>query len=247
MQHFFDLIKIAADSYTKNFRLISFFSIPFLVAFPVALMLPNFAAMGAIFLRIGSIQGGGLSPTDIGLIVAAALLSMLLFSFALVAINMVIRSQRVIQKIAFYEFQKIEHYTYHLFELTLIGFLLVFGVNVVLYQYGLHATLGALFAALVSIALMFVAQAIVIDGLTGLGALKLSFSLIGRKLPHVVLFLVLSALLIAANDAAFIQLGTDPALFLFARFTAVVINAMVILPFLEVLKVQIYLSKYTLL
>src|SRR3989338_4537056 len=186
MEQFVGLLKHAFGSYFKNIRLISFFSVPFLIAFPVSLLLPNFVAMGSIYLRIGSVISGDLKPTEIALILGLALVSMLLFSFALVAINMLIRSQRTLMKMTFYEFERIEHYTYQLFYLYLLAFAPVFLVNLYLYQYGLHPTVGALVAAIAALGVLFAPP-------------------------------------------------------------AVVINALLILPFLEVLKVQIYLSKYTIL
>jgi hypothetical protein len=63
----------------------------------------------------------------------------------------------------------------------------------------------------------------------------------------VLLFLVVSAVLILVNDTIFLNVSQDPRTFAYARYAAMVINALVILPFLEVFKVQVYLSKYTIL
>jgi hypothetical protein len=246
MERFMKMLSLSLESYAKNIKIISFCAIPFLVSFPVALMLPNYAALGAIFLRMDSIRWD-LALPDILVTLGLPLVSMLLFSFALVAINMAITKQRTLTRVTFYEFEKIEHKTFELFEICFLAFAATIFVNLYLYGYGLHATIGALASALAAVAMLFVPQAIVIDGLGGANAVKKSIRTLGRTLPHTIMFLMFSAFLIALNDAVFIQLSASPAVFLFARYATVAINALVILPVLEVLKVQIYLEKYTLL
>lgn len=246
MSKFIKMLGMAFEAYRKNIKLVSFSVVPFLVAFPVALMLPNYAALGSIFLRMDSIRFD-LTLLETAVIVGLPLLSMLFFSFALVAINMIITSQRALTRITFYEFERIEHRTFQLFEIFLVGFALSFGIDLGLYQYGLHPTIGALCSAIIAGALLFVPQAVVVDGITGVNAVKRSIKTITRHLPHTIMFLAFSAFLIVLNDGVFIQLSANPAMFMFARYAAIIVNAMVILPFLEVLKVQLYLEKYTIL
>jgi len=234
------------EAYGRNFKTISFFSIPFLISFPVALFLSNYAAMGSIFMRLDSIKWD-MTPLDLGIVIILPIVSMLLFSFALVAINMIITSQRSMNKIAFYEMEKIEQRTYHLFEVFLAAFALTFIADVVLYQYGLHQTVGALVAALVALAILFVPQAIVVDGFKGWTAIRKSVSTVIHRFSYVVLFLAVSAVLILLNDLIFLNISADQAIFAYGRYAAIVINALVLMPFLEVFKVQVYLSKYTIL
>ena len=246
MEKFVNMLGLAWEAYTKNLKLVSFSVIPFLLAFPVALMLPNYAAIGAIFLRFDSIRFD-LSLTDTLITIGLPLVSMLFFSFAIAAINMVVTSQRTMRKITFYELERIEQKTFQLFEVYLLAFAATFAINVFLYQYGLHPTIGALISALIAIAIIYVPQAIVIDGASGINALKKSIRTAGKGFPHTIMFLAFAAILMLVNDGIFIQMAGNPAIFIFARYAAIVVNALVILPFLEVLKVQLYLSKYTLL
>jgi len=246
MKRIGEIFNRSFEAYGRNFKTISFFSIPFLVSFPVALFISNYAAMGSIFMRLDSIKWD-MTPFDMGIIILLPIVSMLLFSFALVAINMIITSQRSMNKIAFYEMEKIEQRTYHLFEIFLAAFAITFIADVFLYQYGLHPTIGALVAALVALSIIFVPQAIVIDGFRGWTAIRKSISTVKHRFSYVLLFLVVSAVLILANDMIFLNISQDPRIFAYGRYAAIVINALVILPFLEVFKVQTYLSKYTLL
>ena len=246
MKRVTEIFKKTFEAYGRNFKTISFFSIPFLVAFPVALFLSNYAAMGSIFMRLDSIKWD-MTPLDMGIVIILPIVSMLLFSFALVAINMIITSQRSMNKIAFYEMEKIEQRTYHLFEVFLGAFAITFIADIFLYQYGLHPTIGALVAALVALAILFVPQAIVVDGFKGWTAIRKSISTVTHRFSYVVLFLVLSAVLMLVNDIVFLNVSQDPGVFAYGRYAAIVVNALLIMPFLEVFKVQVYLSKYTIL
>jgi|GEM_PF-1023303 len=246
MNRIADIFNKTIEAYGTNFKTISFFSIPFLIAFPVALFLSNYAAMGSIFMRLDSIKWD-MTPLDLGIVILLPIVSMLLFSFALVAINMIITSQRSMNKIAFYEMEKIEQRTYHLFEIFLAAFALTFIADVVLYQYGLHPTIGALVAALVALAILFVPQAIVIDGFKGWTAIRKSISTLVHRFSYVLLVLVVTSVLMLANDIIFLNISQDPGIFAYGRYAAIIVNALVILPFLEVFKVQVYLSKYTIL
>src|SRR3989344_3474050 len=102
------------DAYTRNFSQLLLFSVPFLVVLPLSLMLPNFAALGGIFLRFGSISRD-IALLELLLVVVAFCVSLLLFSFGLVAINMIVKTERTLKTIGFYEFEKIEMYTFKLF------------------------------------------------------------------------------------------------------------------------------------
>ncbi len=242
---FFRLLAQSLDAYLENMRLILFFSIPFLVALPLALVLPNFASLGSIFLRLGSVRTDLTIPEAV-LIVAAFAVSLFVFAGTLVAINMVIKSQRTMMKITRYELERLEEHAFRLFFIFLAIFVASLAVDMVLYQYGLHATLGALFAFAAATLALFAPQAVVIDNMSAGHAVQLSASLFVRRFPYVVSFFIFAGLLLMLNAFIFLQLQQTPIGAL-ARYLAIAVNALFILPFLEVLKTQIYLSKYTIL
>ncbi|MFQ5406280.1 MAG: hypothetical protein ACE5DI_03940 [Candidatus Micrarchaeia archaeon] len=244
VQRFFKLLSNSIEAYLRNAKLLSAFSIPFLVAFPLALVLPNFVSLGSIFLRFGSVKAD-LTVFDSFLIVTAFALSLLVFSSAIVAVNMVIKSQRTLLKISAWEREQFETHTLRMFYILLVVFVATFLVNVFLYEYGLHNTLGALFAFAVATVVLFAPQALVIDDLKAKHAVERSVAIILRRLPFVFSFFLFAAFLLVFNAWVFLQLQS--VFGLNARFLAVFVNALFILPFLEVLKTQIYLSKYTIL
>ncbi len=242
---FFRLLAHSIDSYLENLQLISFLSIPFVAAVPLAFFLPNFVSLGSIFLRLGSLRTD-LSVFEAVLIVAAFAVSLFVFSATLVAINMAIKSQRAMLKITRYEVEYLQEHSFRLFFVFLAVFLASLVVNVVLYQYGLQGTLGALFSFAAASLALFAPQAIVIDNLSAKNAIGFSASLFVRRFPYVVSFFLFASILIILNAFIFLQLQQTP-IGTFARVLAVGVNALFILPFLEVLKTQIYLSKYTIL
>ncbi|MCX6767766.1 MAG: hypothetical protein NTY90_03505 [Candidatus Micrarchaeota archaeon] len=248
---FLSILGHAVEGYRRNLRLISIFSIPLLVTLPLTLFLPNFVALGGTFLRFGSI-GRDISLLDASLIVLAFLVALLLFSFALVLINLLIRSQRTLLRLGHRDAERIESSTARLFMIFLAVFLVTLAFNFFLYEvrfYGipLHTTLGALFGFVLAVAVIFTPQAIVIDDLKTLHAIGMGMWVIERKFGHFIKFLLLAAALLLVNTGVFLAIGALSGQMLWAKYAAIVVNSIVIVPFLEVLKTQIYLSKYTLL
>ncbi len=237
------LLNHAIDAYQRNLKLISAFSIPFLIAFPLSLLLPNFVALSATFLRIGSIKTD-LSTLDSMLIIAAIVFAIVFFSFAIAAINVVVKSQRTLNRLTSRDIGLIESSTLNLFFIYITAFAVIVAFNLLAFEYAWNPALGMLFGLVVSLLVLFAPQAVVIEEQGLSHAISRSITLIEKKFSYVILFLITAAILLLVNTWFFLELGK--ALW-FSRFIALIIQSMFILPFLEVLKTQIYLSKYALL
>ncbi len=241
------LLLKAWEAYRGNARLISFFSIPLLIAFPLLLLLPNYTALGGVFLRLGSL-GADVSISEIVYLLVVLLISLLLFSFGIVSVNSVIRSQRTLSKIKHADLERMEEQTFRLFGLLLIVFLAVFGFNLLLYNAQvdekIRVILNSLFGFAASLLVLFAPQAIVIDGARIEHALHLSSSVLSRKPASVVAFLAFGALLVLLNGLVFTSLQ---GVYSYSTVVGFAFNSLFIIPFLEVLKAQIYLSKYSLI
>lgn len=247
------LFSHSLKAYFSNFRLISFFSMPFVISllvFSFFFPLPNYVSLGGIFLRFGSIQHD-LQLVDFAVTAAAFLASLFLFSFALAAVNILIRSQRTLNRLTEYEVERVEHATFKLFTLLLAAFLLILVFNLLVAdmtvssagkQAAIGPVLGSLFALVVSLAVLFAPQAVAVDDVPLQHAASASFKTIARQFGLFVFFIAFSALLLTVNAWAFQQFDSG-----WSRLLSAAVNGMVLLPFLEVLKTQIYLSKYTLL
>ena len=233
----------AVDAYEGNLKLILAFSIPLLIAFPLSFLLPNFVALSGTFLRLGSVKLD-LSATDVVITVIAILFSLVFFSFAIAAINVIIKSQRTLNRLTSRDIESIEHATFNLFFIFLTAFAAIVGFNLLLFENGISIFWGQLFSLIVASMVLFAPQAVVIEDASLSGAVFKSVTLIQRKFGFFLLFLVLAAFLFLANSWIFLELGKA---FSLARFFSLIIQSLIILPFLEVLKTQIYLSKYALL
>ncbi|MFH1779923.1 MAG: hypothetical protein ABH803_02130 [Candidatus Micrarchaeota archaeon] len=245
------LLNHAFNAFKRNLNLIVFLSVPFLISFPLAFFLPNYSSLSGIFLRFSSV-GLDLSFLQGAFFIGMVLVSLLLFSFAIAAINVVIKSQRRLVALTTDDLHLVEVGTFKLFFIYLLAFALVFIANLLLFEHTFQGiafigsrSLGMLFAFLVSLVVLFAPQAVIIDELKISQALDRSLVTIRRHFKDCVLFIVFAAFLLIVNTLIFMELGKNGLVF--SRYLSLIPNALIILPFLEALKTQIYLSKYTLL
>ncbi|MEM3555929.1 MAG: hypothetical protein QXF56_04395 [Candidatus Micrarchaeia archaeon] len=240
-----EVIDYSIDAFKKNFRIVLFFSIPFLLAFAIPLLspMPTYVSIGATFLRTGSMFID-LTYFDIALIFLSSLASLFLISFATVAINLVIKSQRTLTNIRTEVIEGIEKYTITIFFLYTLFLLLSLIVLLLSYEYGVEGLATPLFSFFVSLLLFYVPAGIVIDELKPTEAMRMSLYMIKNKFALFLLWLVIGFILLTAVDIVFIILsGAIP----WGRYVVLVLNSLFIMPFLIILQTQMYLTKYTIL
>ena len=245
---FWKLASNALHAFGQNSRWVVLFSLPFLISFPLALLLPNYGALGGIFLRLGSL-GLDAGVLELGVMLAAIIIAILCFSFALASINAMVKAQKTFNKLKFSDFERTEGATLRIFGVYLVAFLAVFAFQLVLFQShafneGLRNAVNAVFALAVALLVLFAPQAIVLDNRGVESAVVSSAKILVHKPNSVAAFLALSVVLVLVNAALFLALESVLS---FAAVFGIIVNALFILPFLELLKVQIYLSKYSLL
>src|SRR5271157_674130 len=90
------VLKYASDFYMKRLGLIVLFSIPFVFAFLIPLLVPapTYFAIGGVFLRTGSIPD--LTVTDLLITAIGYALAVFLIADSIVNINIIIRSKRTV-------------------------------------------------------------------------------------------------------------------------------------------------------
>lgn len=237
------LLDITIKSYAENANLIMFFAIPALFAFviPVLVGTPTYNALGGIYLRTGSIPD--LSEFSLGVMVVALLVSLYLMSFAIVNINIVVKSQRTNTSIKTEVLKGITTYTVNVFWIFLVAQMVLLIVQLLTYGMPGQQIVAPLLSLLISIPILFAPAALVIDGLRPWRALEKSVQITFSKLHYVALWIVMSILILSVVDGL--------ALFLLPQgigtWVAVVLNALVLMPFLIVMLAQIYMSKYTII
>lgn len=238
-----NILSYSFKAYSQNIRLISFFSLPALIALLVPLLVntPVFAALGGSFLRTGSIPD--MTGAELGIVIVALLASLYLISFAMVNINLVIKSQRSGTSIKNEVIKGITGYTLNVFLLFLLGTIALLIIQLLTFELGAQSWLSPLLSLLVWLPLFYAPAALVIDDMRPFRAAEKSFRMVFSKLPYFLLWLAISFVLLSLLDVIFLSLLAHKL----GSLAVLVINSLVLMPFLIVLQTEIYLSKYTIL
>lgn len=238
-----NLLAHSLEAYRKNIKLISFFSIPALVAFliPALVNTPVFSALGGTFLRTGSIPD--MSSAELAVVVLALLISLYLLSFAIVSINIVIKSQRTGTNVKNEVLKGITGYTLNVFSLFLIGTIALSIIQLFTFELGVQSWLAPLLSLMVWLPIFYAPAGLVIDDLRPFRAAQKSFSMVFSKLHYFILWVVSALFLLSLLDFAALSLLPHKA----GSLAVLLVNSLVLMPILIVLQTQIYMSKYTIL
>ena len=241
-----EVVGYSIEAFRKNAKLVLFFSVPFLLAFAIPLLspMPTYVSMGATFLRTGSMFVD-LTYFDVGLIFVSSLASLFLVSFAIVSINLVIKSQRTMTNIRMEVIEGIEKYTMTIFLLYTVALVLSLVVLLVSYEYQVEGLTTPLFSFLISLVLFYVPAAIVIDELRLTEAMRMSLYMIKNKFVLFLLWLILGFVMLTVLDVGFVFLASLHVTW--SRYAMLVLNSLIVMPFLVILQTQMYLTKYTIL
>ncbi|MEW6748314.1 MAG: hypothetical protein AB1295_01250 [Candidatus Micrarchaeota archaeon] len=234
--------RYAADFYLKRLNIIIIFSIPFVLAFliPVLVPAPTYTALGGVFLRTGSFPE--LDILDIVITVVAYALAVFIISDTLVNINIVIRSKRTLTSIRHEVISAMGTYGTRIFYIYTMALLLMLIVQLMTYDNPLQPWLYPIFTLVVSGLLFFVPPAVVIDNSDTPTAIRRSAAMAIRN-PHLVLLWVLLSLFcLSALKLVADIIFSSP----FSGYFVLLINSLILLPFLTVLQTQMYMEKYPL-
>jgi hypothetical protein len=119
-------------------------------------------------------------------------------------------------------------------------------VLLVSYEYQVEGLTTPLFSFLISLVLFYVPAAIVIDELRPTEAMRMSLYMIKNKFVLFLLWLILGFVILTVLDVAFVFLATSFKLN-WTRYVMLVLNSLIVMPFLVILQTQMYLTKYTIL
>ena len=238
-----NILSYSFKAYRGNIKLISFFSIPALIAFLIPLLVntPVFSAMGGSFLRTGSIPD--MTAAELGIVIVALLACLYLVSFAIVNINIVIKSQRTGNSIKNEVVKGITGYTLNVFLLFLLGTIALLIVQLLTFEMGVQGWLAPLLSLILWLPLFYAPAALVIDDMRPFRAAEKSFKMVFSKLPYFLLWLVIGFVLLSVLDVVFLSALPHKV----GSLAVLVLNSLVLMPFLIVLQTEIYLSKYTIL
>ncbi len=230
-------------AYSKNFLAIVTMAVPGLVAMfvPALVGAPAYLTLGGLYLRTGSIPD--LSSMNIAVILIGLLVSMFLMAFALVNINLVIKSERTLTNIGNEVMKHLSTTTLSVFWVYLVGVLALFIVQLLTYEWGVQKVLAPVLSGIVGLVLLFVPTAMVMDEARPSRALGKSVDTIIKKWPLVGTWIVVALLVMSVVDGLFLFVLPHPL----ASYLVLLFNSMFLLPYLVVMLGQIYISKYTIL
>ena len=236
------LFKETNTSYMKNLDKVILFSIPMLVAFiiPYLVSLPTFPAIGGIFLRLGSLPD--ITSIDIGIMVLSYLVSLYLMSWVIVSINIIIKSQRTNINIKKEVIKGMKGYTLNMFFLYLLMTLIWFAVQLITYDIAYRNVITPLLIFLIVVPFFYAPSALVIDKVSPEKAVYRSVKHVIRKPLLFILWLVVGVIMLSVLDLVLYAVVPDYAAWLF-----LIINSLLISPYLIVLQINMYISKYSII
>ncbi len=238
------VLEYAIETYFGRIGLILLFSISFVIALaiPIFASLPTYSDIGAIFVRTGSVFAN-LNAINTAIIIAATLFSLLFLSFAIVAINVIVKHKRTQVRIRHEVLDGIEKYTGRVFMILLLFTFILSVVNLLTYSTG-YSGLATAIAGIVFIPLFFYApSSIVIDERGMIRAMRASAAYLFKRLDYFLMWLALAIVIISFFDFIFIIVSGT----LISRYAMLVFDSLFVLPFLIVLQSQMYMKRFALL
>jgi len=236
------VLEHSVNVYSRNLKLMLFFSIPAFLAFliPLASPLPTYIAVGGTYLRTGSVPE--LTGLDIAVMALSFLLSLFLISFAIAAINIVVKSQRTLTGIRKQVIEGIEKYVLNIFWIFLTAEILYIIVSFLAYDWQAQSWLNPLATLVGSVFLIYAPAALVIDEMRPFRAIEASFNSVARRPELFLLWIAVAVLLLSFVELLALALLPHKL----AQLAALALNSLFLFPFLVVLQAQIYMAKYPL-
>ncbi len=241
-EELFRVFKYATDFYLKRLGLILIFSIPFIIASVLLILVaaPTYLALGGVFLRTGSIPELSLWNTIIAAV--AYVLAMFIIADTIVNVNIVVRSKRTLTSIKHEVLTALGKYATRIFYIYTVMMLLLFIVQLLFYENPLQSWIYPLFALILSFLLFFVPPAVVIDNSDTPTAIKRSVAMALKNPTIVLLWALVGLLAISAVEAIALFILPSP----FSGYFVLLVNSLFVLPYLIVLQTQMYMEKYPL-
>ena len=239
-----NVLKYAADTYTKHLKLILAFSLAFIIAFliPVFASFPTYNDLGAIFLRTASVYLN-LNIIDVAVVVIAVLFSLIFLSFAIVAINIIVKHSRTRTRVTQEVMRGLEAYTGRVFIVLLLFTFILIVVNAATYSLRYSGVITAAAGLLLTPLFFYAPASIVIDDRRIVRAMRASAAFFVRRLDYFLLWLVIAVLLLSAIDLIFVAAsGTQ-----LSRYIVLVIDSLFVLPFLVVVQSEMYMKRFAML
>jgi len=243
------IMEYTMQVYLKNFGLIILASIPglFGLAMPLLVGMPSYVSLGGVYLRTASIVD--LDNVAIVAMSASVLVCVYLMSFAIVAINMVIKRQRTMKRLSMDDLRSIAQWTNSVFVAYISAMILFLLVQIYTYDNQWQSVIVPLVNIIIGFGLLFFPTAMIMDEIRSFRALQRSIGMVFAKPVLILQWLIISLILLSVVDVVSLTI-VDFLPFIpriIGQWAVMAFNSLIILPFLIVLLAQIYINKYTIL
>ncbi len=239
-----NVLAYTVDTYFKRLGLLLLFSIAFFIAviIPVFASLPTYSDIGGIFIRTSSVFVN-LTAFNSAIIVASTLFSLLFLSFAIVAINIIVKHSRTKTRIRREFIEGIERYTARVFVVLLFYTAIVIVANLLAYSSGAAGIVTAVVGLVFAPFFFYAPSSIVIDERGVIHAMRASLSFFIKRFDYFLLWVAIALVLVTFFDLLFITVGGT----LVSRYAMLVFDSFFILPFLIMLQSECYMKRFALL
>lgn len=244
-----NVLQYAVEVYLSRISLILLFSISFVIAFliPSLTPFPTFNDIGGIFIRTSSVFAN-LTPFNTAIIVVVLVFSLLFLSFAIVAINTIVKHSRTHTRIRSEVMRSLEMYTGRVFMLLLLCTAIIAFVSIATYGTGFAGIFTAIVSLLLTPLLLFGTASIVIDENKMLRAIKSSVRFCVKRIDYAVIAVLITVVLLTVFDFVFNVLGgTTPIGVAVSGYAMLIFSSLFILPFVVVLSSEMYMKRFPLL
>ena len=239
-----NVLRYTANAYLANLQLIFLSAISAIIAFiiPVFASFPTYNDAGSIFLRTASVFVN-LTPVNIAVIIASTVLSTLFLSFAIVAINVMVKHSRTHTKITREVMTGLETYTGKVFLVLLLFTAVMTITNLITYEYQMANYLTWIAALILTPFFFYSPASIVIDDNKIIRSFKASLKFISKKPKYFALWLGCAVASYTVLDLLAMSI-TGP---LVAEYLVLIIGSLLILPFLIMLQGESYMKRFSML
>ncbi len=230
--------------YASHLPLILVFSLSFIIAFliPIFASFPTYNDIGGTFLRLSSVLTN-LTPFTTAVIVFSTLFSLLFLSFAIVAINVIVKHSRTQTRIRQEVVDGLEKYTGKVFVVLLVYTTIVVALEMLCFIFNISQLLSVLIALVIAPFFFYSPASIVIDEQAVGRSMMASMRYFVSKPSYVAIWFILAIVLLTLFDYLFITFtGT-----VLSRYFMLVLNSVFIMPILVIFQSQSYIGRFGLL
>lgn len=238
-----NVLSNAFETYSKHLELIAFSAISLIIAFliPAISPFPTFLDLGSEFVRTASVFAN-LTAIDLIIIIVSTMFSILFLSFAIVMINITIKYRKTRVKIRREVISALEKYTGNVFVILFLFTFILMAVSIASYGTKLSGLITAVVALILTPFFFYAPSSIVIDEKRLKHAIKSSISFVHKRFGYLLLWIFVAAVLLTATDLVFMPIGS-----LLSGYVLLVVDSVLVLPFLLILQGEMYINRYAML